>query len=119
MSQPSGEGSPVVETLITFIQHYGPVPLLISAFGLIWKSSAKLNDYKSLQDEHARRLDEHKIDIAALKAADAANRVTIAGLPTRSDLREVRDEMRSQAAQTQAQLQSGFENVIRMIRRED
>ena len=116
---PAPDDLSVVEAAVNAIVHYGPVSALIAIVGLVWRGGASVREYRVTQGDHDKRLSEQHAEIAALKASDAENRITIASLPTRIDISDLRDELRAQAAATQSQMQSGFDNLSRMIARKE
>lgn len=118
MPNATGDDVSAVEHAIGALIHWGPFPALIALGGIIWRGSAKLSSIEHAHGEHAEKLKEHHTDIASLKVADAATRVAVASLPTRVDIDKLREEGRAQAAQLQAQMQAGFDNMIRVMARE-
>ena len=109
----------LISAIVSAVASYGPVSACLAALGFVWHGSKKVTVVEQTQLAHGERLKEHHIDIAALKASDAATRVIVAGLPSQQDVRDLRDEMRDRDARIQAQIQGGFDTVTRLLGRRD
>ena len=86
--------------------YLGPALSAVFGGGIIWGAT------RTKLTEHAERIKDHTDKIAALEAAAAANREVVAALPTKSDLH-------AQTLMLQSQIQSGFENMTRLIIRKE
>lgn len=115
MAQPSSEDMSAISGALDTLLHWGPISALALFGGYIWRVSARITGFSKTVDTHDKKIDEHEKEIEELKRADANAAVVVAALPRREDIRDLRDEMRAQAAASQAQMQSGFENIVRII----
>jgi membrane-bound lytic murein transglycosylase len=111
----SGGDASTFHDLVELAKTYLTPAALVAMVGLVWRGSAKTTAFAKTQDDHDEQLAEHQNAIDALKAADAQQRVAIAALPTRDDVRDLREEVARRAAETQMQMQNGFDNLTRVM----
>ena len=80
--------------------------------GFIWRAAGGWSKVRSVQDQHAAKLDEHHDAIKRLENDNTTTRERLSRLPTREDLDRV-------VAQLQLQMQDGFKQVMQLFGRAD